>query len=89
MRELLKPLNFLRRKINGLVDKHYTEKKLKKRRGKCKKCGRCCAGCIYLDKKTNLCKTYNNRPFLCYKNFPLDKIDQKIWGIEDCGYSFG
>ncbi len=76
-------LNFIK-----LVNKNYVNNKLKKRRGKCKKCGKCCKGCKFLDKKTHLCKVYNKRPWLCYKEFPLDELDQKIIGVKDCGYFF-
>jgi hypothetical protein len=71
-----------------LFDKDYTKNKLKKRKGKCKKCGECCRGCKFLNKKTKLCKVYKKRPHLCYKAFPIDKLDQKIWKVKDCGYHF-
>ncbi|MEM4230321.1 MAG: YkgJ family cysteine cluster protein [Candidatus Pacearchaeota archaeon] len=88
MRFLLKPLNKLRRVIIQLIDKNYIKDKLKKRKGKCKKCGQCCKGCKYLNKRTRLCKTYSDRPWTCYKEFPLDKIDQWIWDVKNCGYKF-
>jgi len=71
------------------LDRDYAKKKLKERKGYCKKCGRCCRGCKHLDVKTNLCKIYAKRPWICYKEFPLDKLDQQIWGVEKvCGYTF-
>jgi hypothetical protein len=88
MRALLKPLNRLRRNSMQLIDKNYIKKKLAKRKGECKKCGKCCRGCKYLDTKTKLCIIYRKRPFICYKNFPLDKLDQWIWNVKDCGYRF-
>jgi len=89
MKYLLQLPDFFIKKISQLSDKNYTNDKLKKRKGKCNKCGECCKMCIYLNKKTKLCKVYNKRPFLCYKEFPLDKNDQKIWGVEHCcGYRF-
>jgi hypothetical protein len=72
-----------------LIDKNYIEKKLKKRKGKCKKCGKCCGNCKFLDKKTGLCLVYNKRSkVFCYQNFPLSKLDQKVWGVKNCGYKF-
>ena len=85
---ILKLPNHLRRSVICIYDKEYINKKISKRKGECKKCGKCCRGCIHLDKKSNLCKIYSNRPLLCHKNFPLDKLDQKIWNVKDCGYSF-
>lgn len=70
------------------IDKNYVNKKINKRTGQCKKCGKCCEDCEFLDKKTKLCKTYENRPWFCYKEFPLDKLDLKIWNIKNCGYRF-
>jgi len=71
-----------------LIDKDYIKKKLVKRKGKCKKCGKCCIGCKHLDKKTKLCKVYESRPWFCYKDFPLDNTDKWIWNVKNCGYSF-
>lgn len=72
-----------------LFDKEYTPKKLSLRKGGCKRCGQCCIGCKLLDKKTKLCTVYNNRPkVFCYKDFPLDGLDKKIWKIKECGYYF-
>jgi len=88
MRVLLKPFNRLRREIMQLVNKDYIKNKLKKRKGRCKKCGECCKGCKFLDKKTRLCKTYNNRPWLCYKEFPLDNLDKWVWKAKNCGFDF-
>ena len=90
MKELLKPLNKVRRSFMQLVDKDYISKKIAKRGGKCMKCGKCCNGCRFLDEKTNLCKVYGSRPGIsCYIEFPLDRLDQKIFGVEKtCGYRF-
>lgn len=76
--------------LKRVFDKDYIKKKIKKRRGKCKKCGKCCRGCFFLDKKIKLCRIYNSRPGLfCYREFPLDKRDQELWQVEKtCGYSF-
>ena len=84
---MLKLINKLRRNSMQLIDKNYIKNKLKKRKGKCKKCGKCCKGCKHLNKE-NLCKTYKNRPFYCHKEFPIDKLDQKIFNIKNCGYKF-
>jgi hypothetical protein len=87
MNELLKLPNKLRREFMKLLDNDYIKKKLQKRKGLCKKCGQCCKGCKHLG-KDNLCKTYDNRPWTCYKDFPLDNLDKKIWQVRNCGYSF-
>lgn len=88
-RELLKPLDYFRREFIYFFYKDYYKNKLKKRNGKCKKCGKCCGDCFYLNEKTNLCKIYKKRPaFLCHKDFPLDNVDLWLWDIKDCGYSF-
>jgi len=88
MRNFFKIINALQRRIISVIDKNYTKKKLAKRKGECKKCGKCCENCKFLNKKTNLCKIYDNRPWNCHKDFPLTKLDQKIWGIKNCGYYF-
>ena len=93
---LLKPVNRYRRYMLIASNPDYVKNQLAKRKGKCLKCGKCCEGCEFLDKKTNLCKIYKDRPktckdksWFCFKEFPLDKIDQKIWGVEKtCGYRF-
>ena len=89
MNSFMKLLNRLRRYFNILRERNYVKKQIAKRKGKCKKCGKCCEGCEHLDKKTKLCKTYKNRPWYCYKEFPLDKTDQKVFGVKKtCGYKF-
>ena len=91
MSSLTKLYNKLRRNFNLLFNKNYVRKRLEKRKGKCKKCGRCCNGCEHLvDKKgKKLCGVYDNRPFFCYKQFPLDEIDKQIYGVDGkCGYWF-
>lgn len=85
---MLKIFNKLRREINKLINKNYVKNKLKKRESYCKKCGQCCKGCKHLDKKTNLCKTYNHRPFYCHQDFPIDNLDQKVFKVKNCGYNF-
>lgn len=85
---LLKAPTKAARKLSQLIDKDYFKKKLAKRRGKCRKCGDCCGNCRFLDKKTKLCKIYKKRPWNCYQEFPLDKLDQKIWAVKKCGYKF-
>jgi hypothetical protein len=88
MADILKPINVLVRRMNNLANKNYTKNKLKKRIGKCNKCAECCKGCRHLDKNTKLCKIYKTRNFMCYKEFPLDDLDKKIWNVKDCGYKF-
>jgi len=90
LREYAKVLDYWRRELIQKFNKNYLKNKLKKRRGKCKKCGKCCEGCTYLDKETKLCHHYRDRPALsCHKDFPLDKADQKLFGVEKtCGYRF-
>ncbi|MFA6022481.1 MAG: YkgJ family cysteine cluster protein [Candidatus Pacearchaeota archaeon] len=88
MSQLLKLPNRIRRQVMQISDKDYIINKLNKRIGQCKKCGQCCKGCKFLDTETKLCKVYDDRPWLCHKDFPLDKLDQKIWGVKNCGYNF-
>lgn len=89
MKSLLKPFVVLFKRIMQLIDKNYLKNKLKKRTGKCIKCGKCCGKCKYLDKKTKLCRIHNKRPSIsCYSEFPLDKADQKLWNVKNCGYKF-
>jgi Na+-translocating ferredoxin:NAD+ oxidoreductase RnfC subunit len=89
MKSLLIPVNQLRHTFWKMIDKDYVKNKLEKRRRKCKKCGKCCKGCSLLDTKTKLCKVYKNRPWACFKEFPLDRFDQKMWDVErTCGYRF-
>jgi hypothetical protein len=86
MRDLLKSVNLFRRLIMQSLIPDYVNKKLKKRKGKCKKCGQCCRGCKHL--KNNKCPIYKKRPFYCYKEFPIDKFDQKVYDVKNCGYKF-
>lgn len=86
MKDLLKGLNRLRRVMGKLIDKDYIKKKIEKRKGKCNRCGECCKGCKYF--KLNMCTVYNNRPWFCYKEFPLDKFDIWVFGVKKCGYKF-
>jgi hypothetical protein len=79
----------LRRKFMETVDRDYISKKLALRKGKCLKCGKCCLGCKYLDEKTKKCKVYKNRPWYCHKDFPIDNLDLKVFGVKNCGYRFG
>ncbi|RMF97836.1 MAG: hypothetical protein D6734_01210 [Candidatus Schekmanbacteria bacterium] len=72
--------------------KRYVEEQLKRRRGKCLQCGKCCEmsfKCPLLDKSGNQlsCRIYKKgRPLSC-RLFPIDERD-----IEDvggrCGYYF-
>lgn len=88
MKQLIKLPLRIQRGFLKLIDSKYVEKKMQKRTGKCKKCGNCCKGCKFLDKKTHLCTTYNHRPFACYKEFPLSNFDKKVWKVPDCGFNF-
>lgn len=88
MKPLLRWIDVSGRKLIRLLDKDYLAKKLERRQGRCKRCGECCKKCRLLDKKTRLCTTYENRPWLCYKEFPLDEFDKKLWDTKDCGYCF-
>ena len=87
-RSFLKLPNKVRREFMQVVDSNYLDKKLRVRKGECLKCGKCCGGCKYLDIDTKLCKVYDKRPGFCHQNFPIDKIDQQVFGVKDCGYSF-
>lgn len=90
-KESLKAVSLVKRFfLDGFI-RDYELKRICKRKGKCKRCGRCCGDCKYLIKKgkNKICKVYKNRPFLCYKNFPLSEFDKKVWDVEEyCGYKF-
>jgi len=88
MISLNKFANRIRRETNKLINRNYVQNKLKNRKGNCKRCGKCCVGCKYFDKKTKLCLVYNNRPWFCYKEFPLDDLDQKVFRVKYCRYVF-
>lgn len=90
MRKLLQTTRGWQVKIFKYFNKNYINNKLQSRTGKCQKCGKCCRDCTYLNRKTNLCTLYKNRPnFGCYKEFPLDDFDKKLWNVEQvCGYKF-
>ncbi len=82
-----KLLNRFRRNIGKTFNKDYINQKLQKRHGNCKKCGNCCKECEYLS-YSNLCTVYLNRPYFCHKEFPIDKLDQDIFQVKNCGYYF-
>lgn len=67
---------------------HYKLKKyITTRKGKCKKCGACCSGCNFLDKKTNLCKDFEIAKQMGCVLFPISPFDQKRVGVEKiCGF---
>jgi hypothetical protein len=88
MRFFLKLGNKIRRGIMSSIDKSYISKKLKLRSGKCLKCGQCCMGCKCLDSETKKCKVYDNRPSFCHRDFPIDELDKKVFGVKNCGYRF-
>jgi len=88
IRQIIKIPNMLRRRIMVLIDRDYIRKKIAKRSGKCRKCGQCCTGCRHLG-KDKLCKAYKKRPaIVCHQQFPIDSLDQKVWGVKNCGYRF-
>jgi len=87
MKGLIKFSNRIRRESMKLINKNYVQNKLKKRKGECEKCGKCCIGCKFLG-KNNICTVYKKRPWFCYPEFPLDKTDQKVFQVKKCGYSF-
>jgi len=94
MKQFIKELNrfctFKFKQFCIRLNKNYLKNRLAKRIGKCKRCGKCCEGCSFLDKQTRLCTIYENRPgSFCYRDLPLSRRDQKVWGVEKvCGYSF-
>lgn len=87
MRRILKLGNRLRRSFFSFFNQDYIKDKLKDRRGSCIMCGKCCKGCKHLDEH-NKCKVYEKRPVYCHQLFPIDKMDQKVFGVTDCGYYF-
>ena len=86
MRNLLKFGNRFRRVFMKTVNRGYIKNKSKKRKGFCKRCGQCCKGCNYFKEKN--CIIYKNRPWWCHKDFPIDKLDQKVFGVKNCGFKF-
>jgi len=79
----------VRRAVLNIFKKSYVEKQLRRRKGECKQCGKCCTlafKCPFLT-KSGKCFIYNIcRPRQC-KTFPLDKRDlEEIDG--ECGYYF-
>jgi hypothetical protein len=72
---------------------HFKKRKfyenLKKRKGKCKKCGACCnltrSFCLFLE--NNKCNLYKSKiPFMC-KIYPIDQKEIDSYGLTDiCGY---
>jgi hypothetical protein len=86
MRVFSKIANKFRRILMQKINPNYLKNKLSKRKGKCKRCGECCKGCGYF--KVNKCLIYENRPFWCYKEFPMDNMDQRIFNVKNCGYNF-
>ncbi len=82
----------IRRYITCKVNSDYVSSQLRKRRGKCLRCGRCCRlvfKCPFLkttkDGKTR-CTIYTHRSVQC-KMFPIDKKDLKEVNFL-CGYWF-
>lgn len=82
----LKGIDSIRRTILYLLFPIYVRNSLGKRKGECKNCGKCCGDCTCMD-ENNRCKIYNTRPeIFCLKEFPIDRLQLKLWGIKDCGY---
>jgi hypothetical protein len=81
--------NLAGKRLLGILDADYVEKRLELRRGECLRCGACCRTCSHLDIETHLCKTYSDRPWYCNRDFPLDRVDQMAFRVEArCGYRF-
>lgn len=74
----------------------YVERSIEKRRGSCRRCGKCCVylfiRCRFLkydEKGRAICPVYPLRPKQC-RAFPINQrdIDEiSKWGV-DCGYYF-
>ena len=65
----------------------YISKKLKTRKGHCKKCGKCCGDCAFLlppnKKGERICEVYKDRPSFC---FPKDAPLEERHRTPGCGY---
>lgn len=72
-----------------LISKRY----FKYRKGECKYCGGCCAGCPQLKevKGKMLCKIYKRREW-CDIHFPISPFDLEFYktnfNFDNCGYNF-
>ena len=79
----------LRRLIYNFARKNYVEEQLKKRKGYCKQCGKCCElayKCFFLTQSRKCTVYHKGRPKQC-TTFPLDQKDlDDIPG--ECGYYF-
>lgn len=84
----------------NLFKKRYIAEALKKRKGSCKNCGRCCRvlffgffKCPLFDADHNKCKVYGEGMPKSCKRYPFDRGDRyggKIPELEEhCGYSWG
>jgi Fe-S-cluster containining protein len=71
---------------------------IKRRKGKCKQCGKCCWNgigkfgfwCPFLNKNTGKCRIYKFRPFTC-QLAPLDILEEEVERFKKlgCGYYWG
>ena len=79
-----------RRLFLNFARKSYVEDQLKKRKGYCKQCGKCCElayKCFFLT-DTRKCTVYHKgRPKQC-TTFPLDQRDIDDIPGGECGYYF-
>ncbi|MEW5768669.1 MAG: hypothetical protein AB1797_13845 [bacterium] len=78
----------IRRFLIALAGKKYLEEQLKRRQGKCQRCGACCQlvfRCPFLEGK-NKCLIYENRLAQC-RAFPIDERCLKEVG-NTCGFYF-
>ncbi|MFC1501509.1 hypothetical protein ACFL58_03575 [Elusimicrobiota bacterium] len=79
-----------RRRFFGLFKRREVKERLKKRRGECLRCGRCCrivVKCPFLkidENQKSSCRIHFVRPYHC-RNYPFDLADSEI---EGCGYYF-
>jgi hypothetical protein len=79
----------IRRLFLNYVRPSYVDDQLKKRKGDCKQCGKCCElayKCPFLTESRKCIVYHKGRPKQC-TTFPLDKRDlEDITG--ECGYFF-
>lgn len=85
-------LDYLYRKYLWHFDTKVVLRSLQSRKGKCKRCGKCCTGiifkkCIFLN-KDNVCRIERFKPLLLCKIPPLNitKGERKKHEEVSCGF---
>ena len=82
----------VKRRYLMLLKKEEVNEGLKRRRGECLGCGKCCQSsfpCPFLFEKDGmlLCKIHENKPDVC-KTYPFNESDVFPHTKDTCGYFF-